>query len=205
MKKIYYKVYGRQKGVREVIGDVNAMVLAGTGNLATNVVGETPLHEGEADAETAATSWALIGESSAGGLAQIANGAFIKGEKGDTQPLAGGENPVISEKVLAELISFDVTTASWSTAAGSGTFGSMPLRQRLATIVTGVNVDLAFIDVRCLQHKVGGTYQNIYAWDVPLYVGIDAIAGESAKHPCSVDKEVSQLESEIDVYNCVVS
>ena len=205
MKKNFYKVYARQAAGREANTNFNAIIYAGTGVLATNLIGAAPLHEGEASAETIVTDFALVGESSAGGLAEIAAGAFIKGEKGDSQALAGGENPVISEKALAELISFNVNEASWSTAEAAGTFGAMPLRQRLATIVTNKNVDLVFVDVRCIEHSSVATIPNIFLWDVPFYVGLESVAGEPMKHPCSVEKEVSQLEGNLDVYNCVIS
>lgn len=197
MKKIYYKIYARQTTTKLAAGDVDTGA-----KLITEIIGSDG--SGKTSFATNSDYFALVGENGVDGLAEVDAAAFMRGELGDRQPLAGGENPVISEKMLAELISFDVNGASWSTAAESGAIGAMPLRKRLSTNVTGVNIDLAFIDVRAVK-AIAGTYQNKLMWDVPFYVGLDVVAGEPDKHPCSVEKEVSQLEEELDVYPCVVS
>ena len=197
MEKSYYKIFARQANGREANTNFNT-----NDTLQTNCIGTG---QGETGFATDADLFALVGETTSGGLVGVDAGATIKGEKGDSKPLADGANPVISEKIIAELTSFDVTEISWSNTEDDGAAGAMPLRKRLSSNVTGKNVDLVFVDVRAYKNSIAGTYYNIFAWDVPLHVGLEAIAGDMAKHPCSIEKEVSQLEEELDVYACVVS
>ena len=114
LQKRFYWVYARQTDTKEVVTDVDT-----PGELITNVIGASP-YQGLADSHDTVTEWSLVGELSTGGFKATDLEAFIRGEKGDTLPLSGGDNPIISEKLTAELKSFDVDNVAWSTAAVSG-------------------------------------------------------------------------------------
>ena len=196
LQKRFYWVYARQTTTKEVVADVDDPT-----GLGTNVIGASP-YEGEAGAAADKIKWALVGEIAAGSLKAIGEDAFIKGEKGDSLPLSGGDNPVISEKLTSELKSFDVKDAAWSTAAEAGSFGSMPLRKRLSSNVTGKNIDLAFIDVRSPLLASGVSTYNIYVWDVPVHVGVEIPAGDAPFFPVTIEKDVSDLADHIDIFIC---
>ena len=195
--KIHYWIYMRQTAAKEVAASVTPPA-----DLISNVIGASP-YQGESGAAADVNKWALVGEKATGALKAIETGAFFKGEKGDQQLLAGGENPVISEKALSEFASFDVDNAAWETAATSGAFGAMPIRKRYSTNVTGKNVDLAFIDVRSPLLVSPGITQNLFMWDVPCHVGLEAVAGALAKLPVTIEREVSDLNDHIDIFPCV--
>lgn len=196
LQKRFYWVYARQTTTKEVAADVDDPTALGT-----NVIGASP-YQGEAGAAADVIKWALIGEMASGSLKAVGDDAFIKGEKGDSLPLSGGDNPIISEKLTSELKSFDVDTAAWATAAASGALGAMPLRKRLSSNITGKNIDLAFIDVRSPLLASGVSCYNFYVWDVPAHVGIEVPAGEAAFLPMTIEKDVSDLADHIDVFVC---
>ena len=198
MEKVFYKIYARQTQGREPNTNFSDNAV-----LQTNCIGSTG--QGETGFATDADLFALIAEMTSGGIVGVEEGAMIKGEKGDNQPLADGGKPVISENILAELTSFDVTEISWSNTEDDGAAGAMPLRKRLSSNVTGKNIDIAYIDVRTIKDAAPGDYYNIFAWDVPIHIGLEVIAGAIPKHPASIDKEVSALEEELDVYKCTLT
>jgi len=182
--KRYYDVYMRRTATK----------LASTAVDTSTEIAAAIINDATAD-YTDATVWNLIGEMSAGGVVGVSSGAFIRGEKGDEQALADGSNLVISENLLAELQSFDVDGVSWGAAAGTGASGAMPVRKRFSTNVTGLNVDIAYID----KELGNETVQNIYAWNVPVHIGINVEAGAIPQLPISISKEVSSLTNYLDV------
>jgi len=186
--KRYYDVYMRRTATKyasTVVGDSTAI---GT---SIQEMGTT---------YTDATKWNLIGLMTAGGVVGMNTGAFVRGEKGDEQALADGSNLVISENIIAEFQSFDVDAVSWGGAATSGAAAALPVRKRFSTNVTGLNVDIAFIDKELGTEIV----QNIYVWDVPVHVGINFEAGAIPQFPISISKEVSDLSNYLDVFQAVV-
>jgi len=197
LQKKFFWVYGRQTTTKTVITslDQKTELIADTG-----VMGPSPFQgqTNPATFTTQVTNWALIGEMSSGGQKGIGADAFVNADKGDTLALAGGDIPVISEKIMSELKSFDVDAAAWSTAAISGAAGAMPLRKRLCTLETTVNVDLAFIDPT-IASKDTGTAVCYFVWDVPFHVGFAGPAADVPSLPCSVDKDVSNASDYLDI------
>ena len=196
LKKGFYWIYARQTTTKEVVADVDTPA-----ELISNVIGVAP-YEGESGAAADVNKWALVGEISVGGLKATGMDALIKGEKGDSLPLSGGDNPIISEKLLSELKSFDMKDCAWSTAEESGAFGAMPLRKRLSSNVTGKNIDLAFIDARAPLLAASASVYNFFIWDVPAHVGIEIPAGEAPYFPVTIEKDVSDLNDNLDVFVC---
>lgn len=197
--KIHYWVYARQTTTKEVAANVNTPA-----KVISIIIGAAADgYPGESDAHTEVKSWGLIGGMAASALKGVESGASFKGEKGDQQMLAGGENLVVSEKALAEFASFDVDNAAWQTAAASGSLAALPLRKRLSTNVTGKNIDLAFIDARCPLMVSPAIAHNLYMWDVPCHVGLEAVAGAIPKLPVTIEREVSDLNDHIEILPAV--
>ena len=196
MEKLYFRVFGRQKGTRlegsalDTFAKLQTQVMGSDGNGATGFA-------------TDPTIFALIGQT--GGLVMVDEGATGSVEAGDRKMLAGGENPVISEKIASELANLAVGNTQWSNAGTVGAAGAMPFRKRYGTNVTGKNIDLIFVDVRAFNDAPAGTYQTFCMWDVPGYVGLNFTSGEAAKMPLTVDQEVSQIEERVDVYDVIIS
>jgi hypothetical protein len=189
-------VYGRQTSTLLVAGDVDT-----DGNLETNVTGTSPYY-GEAGAVATVTDFARIGDMEALGIKGIDEGAELKGEVGDRKLLADGNNPVISEKIAAAFKSFDLDTMAWQGGATTGAFGAMPLRKRLATIETGKNVDLCFVESELDTFTAGDVIRVYYVHNVPFHVAFELIANALSSLPCSVEKEVGLLTDSIYVYTC---
>lgn len=202
VKKIYYWIYMRQSIAKEV-----AAICTDQTAIEAGIMGASP-YQGEGTDYDDPEKWWLMGTMSNGGQKGIAAGAFLKGEKGDTLPLAGGENPVISEKALAEFQSFDVDKNAWATAAtGAAAWGTVPIRKAFSTNISGKNVDICFVDARTpyLVTASGDTTEIAFMWDVPCHVGVELIAGEAPKMNVTIERDVSDLNDHIDIFTCTAN